>query len=422
MDRESDNLPGNQHQSRIFSSGIVLSIAGFAVSVNALPPLATTLATRYAVSPGLFGIVFFFQYISFTLFSSAGGYLYGKEKGNPVNVLVVSLLLAGVIVGFIGKVPSFVLLVFFMVAIGGFGGIVESTGTMILSENRTDSRLRPVQANKINPSGRLVYVSQLFYCLGALFAPMIVGILLAGGVSISFIGLAVGLLTVGIALAVIATTRGKSVVHQSKVFLDDRAQGTFTNELQVNGPPLKIFIWFLTVMFLYVMLEASVSSWLPIYLETAFSLTPSRSAFHLTLFWTGLAGTRFLYIFIHSRTIRAQLAIQIAGIAISVSALLLTSESPALHSVLIFLLGLSCGPVWPMIINLYSRYFLKENYIMYLVSAGSAGALAGIFITSTLIGFIGIQLLMTIVFVYSLLIATGSVGLLKATRSSRITQ
>jgi hypothetical protein len=176
-------------------------------------------------------------------------------------------------------------------------------------------------------------------------------------------------------------------------------------EQRADAPALGLFIWFLLVMFFYVMLEISVASWLPAFLETTFSVSSAHASLHLTLFWSGLAATRFLYIFITSRAIRFQLAVHILGIFLSVLILLLFPGFSVVRSTAVFVFGLACGPVWPLIVNLYSRMFVRQHYIMYLVSSGSVGGLVGILITSGVVEFLGTGTLPAVVAVYAVLLA-----------------
>jgi fucose permease len=191
--------------------------------------------------------------------------------------------------------------------------------------------------------------------------------------------------------------------------------------IQEKSPRLGIFIWFLLAMFLYVTLEVSVGSWLPTYLESTFALSSASASMHLTLYWTGLATTRFIYIFVHSGSIRRQILLHMMGIILSFLYLFFVDSSTLGRALMIFILGLSCGPVWPLIVNLYSKMYSHKNYVMYLVSAGSMGALVGIFLTSTIIESQGVGSLMATTTVYgSLLIATYMVLLAKTKQRNKI--
>lgn len=395
---------GNPDSSRKLIIGVILSLAGFSISANTLPPLVTGLARSYAVNPSLFGIAFFFQYASFTVFSFLSGYISGRGHTKPELILVSALAVAGVILPFINIIPTFPAFILFMVIIGGCGGLVESNGTSILT--RYDTSVQ----------GKYVYVSQLFYCLGAMIAPLVIGILQAGHFSDGLIGFAVGILTLIFALTVYQLISSAMKIRTSYTTTAASENTLFGTSME-KAPPLKTFFWFLLVMLLYVMIEISVGSWLPTYLEYNGLMMPSSASLHLTLFWAGLAATRFLYIFISTGSIRMQLTLHITGILACTSFLFFTSESPVAQAVAIFLLGGFCGPVWPLIVNLYSKRYTSKHYVMYLVGAGSLGALLGIIFTSVMLEYKGIGSLMVVLGVYGcLLVSACTVLILKIRR------
>ncbi|MCF7853757.1 MAG: MFS transporter [Candidatus Pacebacteria bacterium] len=397
-----------QHRNRQFVTGIVLSIAGFAVSVNALPPLVTGLAETYGVAPALFGIVFFCQLASFAVFSSVSGFILGKGRGDPEIILICALLFAGLSVGFIGVIPSFFALVVFMVVIGGCGGIVESTGTMMLTQCGPDT------------NGRYVHISQMFYCLGALFAPMVIGILLAASISIPLIGGAVGLLTVVIAVIVmLCVVRSRQSGYDCSPVSVDGQTGSEKHNL-LERPTWGAFVWFLLVMILYVMLEISVASWLPTYLVKTFRTTAATASFHLMLFWTGLAAARFIYIFLDSGAIRKQLGVHIFSISVCTAFLFLGPSSVTARGLIIFLLGVSCGPVWPLIVNLYSQLYASRHHVMYIVSAGSVGGVTGIVVTSWAVKVYGAHSMMTVLILYAVVLLLAYLAMMRVSRRRRI--
>jgi len=385
--------------SRMPIFGIILSLTGFAISANTLPPLVTGLAERYAVNPSLFGIAFFFQYTSFTGFSFLSGYISGRGHSKPELILVSALAVTGVILPFLSIIPTFPAFILFMVIIGGCGGLVESNGTSILTHYDTSAQ------------GKYVYISQLFYCLGAITAPLVIGILQAGHFSDGLIGFIVGMLTLFFALTVyllIFSSQRSGTSTTAAV----ASENTLSDSSMEKAPPLKTFFWFLLVMLLYVMIEISIGSWLPTYLEQHGRMVPSSASLHLTLFWTGLAVTRFLYIFISTGSIRMQLTFHIAGILLSIIFLFFASESPFIQAALIFFLGVFSGPVWPLIVNLCSKYYKSKHYVMYLVGSGSLGALLGIFFTSTVLGNRGIGSLIVVLLTYGGLLVSAYTALM----------
>jgi len=361
-----------QKRRKQLIAGLVISLTGFAISVNTLPSLVSGLSLRYGVSPDAFGIAFFLQYITYTLCSVISGYIAGRGFSKLEWLIALPLFVTSGSLFFIGAVPTFPAFVLLMALIGGSGGLIESNGTTLLTQHDT------------SPNGKFIHTSQLFYCIGAVLAPMAIGILLAREISEQMIGIWIGLITLLIAglVGFLLKPFSRKIPVLAGHAPADSAEKTAENNNHV--PAFSILIWFILVMFLYVKIEISFASWLPVYLVNTFPVTEASASFHLTLFWGGLAATRLLYIFLTKGSIEIQLALHITGMIASLLLIHFFAYIPAMRIFAILLLGLSCGPVWPLIVNLYSKRYTQKHYIMYMVSAGSMGALAGPFVTSLL--------------------------------------
>jgi fucose permease len=379
-------------------AGTILSIAGFSISANSLPPLLTGLARRYEVDPWMFGMAFFLQYALFTAFSLLSGRLSGRSRVTPEIILVAGMILTGLVLPFIGAVPNFPAFLLFMALIGGCGGLVESNGTGILSTLGGGDQ------------GRSIHVSQLFYCIGAILAPLVIGMLQARGVADALIGLAVGLLALGIAIAVY----GLMGIRPGKANSGSEAGRESTGKSPDEGaevPQTRTFPWFVAAMILYVMIEVTLASWLPIYMENRYLMHPSRAAFQLTLFWVGVAAGRSIYVFLPVASPTPRLGIHGAGILASVLILVLFQGLPLVTTTAVFLLGCSCGPIWPLLVILCGTRHRAKRFVFYLVAAGSFGAILGIFCTSTVLGFLGTGSIMAVTGLYAFLFIAALAGL-----------
>ncbi|MGE0074659.1 MAG: hypothetical protein AB7S52_05495, partial [Sphaerochaetaceae bacterium] len=165
-------------------TGLVISLAGFAISVNTLPALVTWFSFQFEIPVASFGIIFLLQYAAFTLCSLTAGRLHASRRLPLYGIVLSSLAVSSVCLFFIGILPSFPLLVFIMIIIGGTGGLVESIGTTLLTSSEG--------------SNRMLYTSQFFYALGAFFAPMLVGLLQNLDVPVSSIGHLIGVFSMAI--------------------------------------------------------------------------------------------------------------------------------------------------------------------------------------------------------------------------------
>src|SRR5690554_4066719 len=169
-------------------TGLVISLAGFAISVNTLPALVTWFSTQFGIPVAAFGVIFLLQFGAFTLCSMTVGRLHASHRLPLYGIVLGSLAISSVCLFFIGILPGFYALVIAMIIIGGAGGLVESIGTTLLTSSEG--------------SNRMLYTSQFFYALGAFLAPSFVGFLLNLGATVPTIGRLVGLFSLAIGTVV----------------------------------------------------------------------------------------------------------------------------------------------------------------------------------------------------------------------------
>jgi len=285
-----------------------------------------------------------------------------------------------------------------MIVIGGSGGLVESVGTTLLSE---DSK-----------SQKLLHLSQFFFAVGAFSAPLIVGLFLKVGLKVPQIGMAVGAFALVVATVVLFLITGNSKV--SAAAPAEEAPPATTNEAK-NG-----FIWlFLTIM-TYVILENSLASWLPVYLETTFAFNSANASLTLTCFWVGLSITRLAFVFLKNYSTKKSILIYTLLLFISsILFLLLRVTSPTwLVMGVVTLVGLACGPIWVLIVENSRERFSGGHLVMYLVGAGSLGGLIGPLLTSFIFSLTSIAYLGSIQIVYGVIFTVLTILALKTKREA----
>ncbi|MDD4220608.1 MAG: MFS transporter [Sphaerochaetaceae bacterium] len=350
--------------------GLVISLAGFAISVNTLPSLVTWFSAKFAIGSEWFGAIFLLQAAAFTFFSMAIGRLH-KTKKMPLNgIVTASLLISAIFLVFIGYNTSFIILTLMMIIIGGCGGLVESIGTTLLADS--------------DKNGRMLYLSQFFYGVGAFSAPLFVGALLKGGLQVPQIGVTIGSFAVGVGLLVffliIPSSKSEKVIQESVVLPVQEVPVATGSKLPAS------FIWLSLTMMSYVVLESSIANWLPVFLEKSYKLSTADASLTLTCYWIGLCISRLFFMFFKKKSTRGPLALHVAFMLASL--LLLVTLGPALPTVVTMLImglvGYACGPVWPLLIENCSANHTDAHLIMYLVGAGSVGALTGPVLTSFL--------------------------------------
>ncbi|NCB02747.1 MAG: MFS transporter [Spirochaetia bacterium] len=405
--------------------GLVISLAGFSLSINTLPALVTWFSFYFEFPIASFGIIFSLQYVAFTFSSIIIGRLHSSRHLPLYGIVLGSLLASSICLFFIGILPSFPFLVMTMLIIGGAGGLVESIGTTLLTSS--------------NGTNRMLYTSQFFYALGAFIAPMLVGLLLSLNVSIPMIGHLIGLfsLALGTLVWLLVYQPWKSfmaVSHESnrdyrvkfskndekfthnkdfvssKIDLDENIHSS-------NGLSSYAFLLLSFTMLAYVFIESTIGNWFAVYVEESLTFTPADASFTLSLYWTGLGVSRLTSMIWmrknHSKSLLIYMGIML--IAILLLFFPIIQQGRGLLFITIFILGFGCGPIWPLLIEYCSRIFVQEHLLMYLIGAGSVGALLGPIVTSTLFSIIGLNRMHILICAYVVIMlfaAMFSVGII----------
>ncbi len=368
-------------------TGLVISLAGFSISINTLPSLVTYFSAKFAVGSHWFGAIFLLQSAAFTIFAMGIGNLHKSRKLPLIKIAIVSLFISALVVLFLGYSSSFLILTLMMIIIGGSGGLVESIGTTLLADGPENKRM--------------LYSSQFFWAIGAFSAPLIVGLLLKGELAVPQIGMIIGSFALVVGVIVLILVLPKSA-EKHIVPEQDLQTMALPQEAQTkNG-----FMWLFFTIMTYVILESSLGSWLPVFLEKTYKMDSATASLTLTSYWVGLSLSRLFFIFFTKKTTRIPLAGHV--ISLSVALLLLGLVGPKVPTVLLMgivaFAGISSGPIWVLIIENCTENYSDAHLIMYLVGGGSIGAIIGPVLTSFLFSITDITFMVYILIAYSIIL------------------
>ena len=388
-------------------SGLVISLAGFAISVNTLPALVTWFSARFGVPVASFGIIFLLQFASYTLCSLTIGKLHESRKLPLLGLVIGSLALSSFLLFWVGSVKSFAMLVVVMILVGGAGGLIESIGTTLITSS--------------SGSNRMLYTSQFFYCLGAFLAPLGIGLLLHLNISVPVIGYIVGIFSFVIGLVVTLLVyqpwRAKGEEKATEQ-VEERVEVVAKIEGGGGNSTLIAFAFLFLTMVSYVVLESSVANWFAVYVNDVLGHPIAKASFALSLYWIGMGLSRFFFLFFpikhHAKTLLIHVGMMLVALLILI--LPIMNSGGVAVFIAIFLLGVGCGPIWPLLIEYCSIIFNQEHLLMYLVGAGSIGALSGPVISSTLFSKFGLNRLMIILVAYLGVVLISSLLTIMTTR------
>ena len=368
--------------------GLVVSLAGFAISVNTLPTLVTWFSAKFSVASHWFGIIFLLQSAAFTFSAMSIGNLHKNRRLPLIKIAIISLFVSAIVLLFLGYSRSFLVLTLMMIVIGGSGGLVESIGTTLLSDGPQNRRM--------------LYSSQFFWGVGAFSAPLIVGLLLKGGLDVPQIGMIIGSFALAVGFLVLILVLPNNADKQVQPIQEEQREAVTQGPKSQNG-----FMWlFLTIM-TYVVLESSLSSWLPVFLETTYKVDSATASLTLTSYWIGLSLSRLFFIFFIKKTTRIPLMGHVFSLFLTILLFgLVGPKVPSLVTMLIVgLAGISSGPIWVLIIENCTETYKDSHLIMYLVGGGSIGAIIGPVLTSFLFSITDVSYMVYILIAYGIILS-----------------
>ncbi len=289
-----------------------------------VPSLIRQIERDFGQTDAGLGIYYFVGAVAYAFGSFGGGML--TERFGRRRVLTIATALLGLGTAVLGIVPAWAVVLLAAVPAGfGAGAIDGGVNGLVLD-------LYPTAR------GRALNTLHLFFSVGALTSPLVVGRLVEAGIPWQAPVVATAAVTIPVALlwATVSLPHGR---HRSWTAEGEPRPG----RLALRWPLVALEI----AIACYVASEVGVSNWLIRFLETAPLALATTS---LSLFWGGLAlgrlvSARYSDRFDHLRyaTISALVA---GGATIAAVVAPSTEASIALFAVV----GFASGPIFPLII------------------------------------------------------------------------
>lgn len=347
---------------------IALTLAAFAMSVNAIPPLATTMGRELNVRPESFGAIFMLQFVCFFLASLAGGWTSRHSRATSRRLVQIGLFTLAAVFAAGPFLSTLIAVTAWIIPVGLCGGLIETFGSIMI----TDLEGRA--------SSKLVNLSQMFYCLGAIIAPQLASILLAGNMAWRHIFVFIGSLIFLIGVLFTAATRPGPAAHgnESRPQAADRAP---------DHHPLRDRMFYLLAafLFMYVAIEGAAVCWVPLYFEKHLGVTPSAAAWRLAALWGGvLLGRALVLLLPHRWTLWPTLLTAAAGVAIGTTLVVFGRTAGAATGLLV-LDGVAMGPVWPVTVAICKSERDCARFTSGVIGTGALGVAFGPFLASWVI-------------------------------------
>jgi fucose permease len=306
-----------------------------------VPSLIRSIESDFSQSDAGIGVFFFVNSVAYVAGSMMGGLLtewFGRRVVFPLAVILIAVGLSGM-----ATVPTWELFLAVGIPFGLGAGAIDGGSNGLVLDLYPTSR------------GRALNLLHLFFSLGALASPLVVGRLVEAGVAWQSVVLGTAL--AAIPLAVLLAVADLPSGHHA------RSNGTDATRIGFALPLIALAV----AIACYVASEVGVSNWLVRFLETA-SVGLATSA--LALFWGCLALGRLVSArlgdhFDHARF--AATSSLVAAVALVAAALV--PSLPA--SIVLFgVVGFAFGPIYPLIMAVAGDLFPER-------SAAISGFLAG---------------------------------------------
>lgn len=380
----------------------VFTVFGTSMTVigATLPKILSTFGWSYIVA----GTVLAANAIAYFTFTFIGGYMI-KHLG-PKRTLTLGLATAATGLLFFAATPDPLINIVLSALIGVGQGFVEIT------VNWSTVRLDTAK------SGRPMNLMHGAFAVGAIFGPLALGALLAGGYD--WVTIYRGMTIIFAALAVI-------ILLLPMRFDPDPAETTGTGTVSRLSANPAYWLSFLALFF-YVGVELGVSNWVAEYFVAVFDYPATGSALLVSLFWAGLLAGRFgMPLLYHGPRQDVTLLGFSALATVSIAALSVLGFLPtgaltqSTGLVLVFLSGLGCSVFYPIVITLLGNCFphAQSQAIGFAATGGGVGAFLFPFLMSALAQGWGIRAGFATYAVFGVVMTGAALGLALAAAKSQ---
>ena len=330
-----------------------------------VPSLVRQVEATFGVDDAAVGIWYFVAASAYAFGSLAGGLLTERFGRRTVLTTAATALAASWVIA--GTSGSWVVFTLAAVVGGGAGAIDGGMNGLVLAV--TDAA-----------SGRALNLLHLFFSIGALAAPLVIGWLVASGIAWQVPMIATGVA----ALLLVATLLLVEVPSGRR---ERRADPSPAPADRVASRPSAPIVLLAVAIGCYVAAEIAVSSWTVRFLADVPFETASLA---LSGFWAGLALGRMLAArwgdrFSHSTLAAGSVAA--AGVAVIAA---VVAPSPTIAIVAIAVAGFASGPVFPLIVAIGGE--LYPNRVAAVAGTLTAAGVVGGIVYPPLVGLMSASL------------------------------
>jgi fucose permease len=350
-----------------------------------VPSLIRSIEHDFGQTDAGIGIFFFLNAVAYVTGSLGGGAV--TERIGRRRVLATAAVLVSASLATLGTVGTWPLFLLAAVPFGLGCGAIDGGGNALILDMFAGAR------------GRALNLLHLFFSLGALSSPFVVGRLVESGIAWQAVLLGTGLVAIPLAI-LLAVTGMPSGRHAAEA-----GDGSPAAVRRLALDPLLLIL--ALAIALYVASEIGVSNWLVRFLAAAPLATATTA---LTLFWAGLTlgrliSARFADRFDHARFASTSAVIMAAALVGAVIA-----PSLPVSVALFTVAGFVSGPIYPLIVAIGGERFPDRSAAVGGFLSGTA-VVGGIFYPPVM-GFMSVTVGLPAAMIGTALLAVACAGVL----------
>jgi fucose permease len=350
-----------------------------------VPSLVRSIEHDFGQTDAGIGIFFFLNAVAYVTGSLGGGAV--TERIGRRRVLATAAVLVSASLAALSTVGTWPLFLMAAVPFGLGCGAIDGGGNALILDMFPDAR------------GRALNLLNLFFSLGALSSPFVVGRLVDAGVAWQAVMLGTALVAIPLAI-LLAVTSMPTGRHAAEA-----ADGSRAVVGRLTLDPILLIL--ALAIALYVASEIGVSNWLVRFLSSAPLATATTA---LTLFWAGLTLGRLISARLADRFDHARFAATsavVVAVAL-VGAVLVPSLS--ISVALFTVAGFVSGPIYPLIVAIGGERFPARSAAVGGFLSGTA--VVGGILYPPVMGFMSVTVGLPAAMIGTALLALACAGVL----------
>jgi fucose permease len=244
-------------------------------------------------------------------------------------------------------------------------------------------------------SSKLLNLSQVFYCVGAITAPQIVSAFLYTKVSWQIILIIFSGFIFLIMCIFLLATRKENLMESA------------LKPAEISKTPLltdKMFYLLAAMLLIYVTFESILACWLSVYFEKGLSCPAHTSALMISVFWFGVILGRSAITVIPARLSLWPAIFSGTALVCVMSFFASLGFTPIIAAILVFLAGIGAGPLWPTTVAICHVARNRQKFTSSVIAIGALGVVIGSFLGGVIFKYMGFNMFFPMVMLGALLL------------------